>query len=183
MDPKDEEDTKARVAYALRDIMQDGDRFLVSCKNGAVDVDPPPVDEKEEELSKTEPELYGHLMTLNQELSSAGTGLTFFFLIASVLISMAIGLGWLESLFDISTDSLESWWVYLLIVILGFMIGGALADGKSKDAFARAYGNLMSMASRAGFNRYTLLARIKDDKELSELVKYLGKEGAERGDR
>jgi hypothetical protein len=173
------DETKARVASALGGVIEDGERFLVSCKNGVVDVD---TAGGERPLVETEPELYGHLMTLNQELSSTGAGLTLFFLIGSVVLSMSIGLGWLDML-GVPAGWLQSWWVYLLIVLLGFMVGGALADGKSNGVFARAYSGLISMSARAGLNRFTLLARIKDDKDLSELAKYLAKKDAGRGDR
>lgn len=80
--------------------------------------------EAKRQLKSEFPELYGRMLMANKRIAVAGAGAFGVGLIIVLGLCVAIHMAWFSSLFGMPIERFQSWWVYLLIVVSGFIVSG-----------------------------------------------------------
>ncbi len=162
------------VREMLQDHLHPGEEFRVRWQDDRLDVTPL---QGHSSLVHDESELYGLLMTVNERISNAGTGLAFFGLGATLFAILALALDWFEIK---ETQNLRNWWVYVLMASGGLVVTGWLTGLQENAAFRASERELERALDQARLSRYTLLTMIKDDDELDSLTELLKKTPAKK---
>jgi hypothetical protein len=159
-----------RVAAALEDILQDGDELVVRCEDGEIEISEAGMTICREK----HPQLYGYLLSFNEELSSAGTSVTLLGLFPVALICLGIHLEWWDRMLGGPyTEPVRSIWFYIVVLLGGFFAFGAWADTLEKRAYRQGRDELISLLRSEGIHRDTLLSMIEGDPSVSRVSRHL----------
>ena len=157
------------VVQKLAEILDEGDRFVVECRGGQVDVQPidgarlPP-------LSEEKPELYGHLAAVSEILSDAGSNFILIPMVTLAIICLIVHMRWINTLLGIDIEAIRSVWVYATVLTVCFFLSGQIALWIEGFAYRRYRDDLIRRIREAGLSRWLLLARISGDEELSNVA-------------
>ena len=157
------------AARVLEKVLQDGDDFFVRKDDGGVEILTPEEIEPVE-LADEHPELFGHLLEVNQELSDTGSKMTVFGLLAAVVLCVAVHLQWIDSVLGIDAGRVRSFWAYALFVGASFMFLGQIVLIRESRVYRRQRSELLEHIRRAGLTRRTVLAKIHDDPQLATVA-------------
>jgi len=162
------DDRTGEVQDALSDVLENGDRFVVSKHDGTIAVVVAPSKLKEEQ-----PQLYGTLLSLNQALVDAGGLLTIFFLVGAAGISVALHVHLLDTLIGPRAEDLRSVWLYLFLLVAAFVVGGQIATMIERSTFNNAREEVLAEIENAKLERMTVLTLIEGDPALSNVAEHL----------
>jgi hypothetical protein len=172
---------RRQIANVLEQTLVDGERVVVGRQDGVVDVEP--IEEANlRSLAEEKPELYGHMLAINENLSDAGSSMVVFPMLGVAGICLMIHMSWIDTFLGIEIEKLRSFWVYLFAVVAGFFLFGQIAVWLEAAAYSRQRGSLVEAVGRAGLNRWQLLARIAQDDDLSNVAEKLKTDSRSWGD-
>ena len=157
----DEEDDEYGNGYEDDDFTDpDQDRFDVA-------------DSVHQMLKTNYPELYGLMLMANQRILAAGSRLIWFAILGVLGLSVGIHMEWFPEVFGLPVEKLQSWWVYLLIVLAGFLLNGLVVSWLEKIAWARFRDVVHKERRKQNISVPVLLTWLEDNIELSRLAQYL----------
>ena len=167
----------AQISAALEGTLEEGEEFLIRRTADGIEVVRP--DENEEKsLGDSQPELYGHLLEVNEQLSGAGSSVILAGMLAVVVLCLAVHMQWMDNLTGIDTSPFRSFWVYGVAVLAAFGFLIWVINRMEARVFARHRDHLYASIRAAGLTRRTLLARIEDDERVKDVAEKL-KTGAD----
>ncbi|NQU26550.1 MAG: hypothetical protein HQ567_35145 [Candidatus Nealsonbacteria bacterium] len=165
-------DRMEQIVEALEPHLREGDQFVVCRTDQQVRVDR--FDENETPpLEEVHPEFYGHLLEINEELSNTGGNVFSGGLLAVVSLCVAVHMQWIDSLAQLDLEKVRSFWVYALAVGVTFWLTGMLTSAMKATVYNRRRADLLSTMRQTGLSRRTVLARIVDDENLSDVTNRL----------
>jgi len=167
-----DEGLKRDVARALDGLLPEGRKLVVEQHGGRVRVTP--FREKPgAPLAETHEKLYGQLMALNEEVSGAGCVTGGLLVLLAGLIAAAVHFKLFKLAFGWELEPLRSWWFYLALPTAAFIAGVALAMHTEGRLLRKKLPDLHEMLREAGIDRHTLLARIRGNAQLANLIRVL----------
>jgi len=176
-----EQDRQEEIAESLEGLLVDGERFVVDCHDGRVDLQS--IEEANlKPLAEEKPELYGHLLAVSEALSDAGSSFVLFAMITVAGICLAIHMDWIDTFLNVDVQKIQSPWVYAFVLIACFFASGQIALWIEASAYRRHRGEVIRAVRDAGLTRWHLLARISQDEDLSNLVEKLKTDSRPWGD-
>ena len=168
-----EEKRISDLTLHLEDFLHEGEEFLVRRADGELEVDRPVTGSR---LKKTHEELYGHLLAVNQQLEEAGGFLTWLVRLLILAVIVAIELRWYDEIAGVRVESLQSWWLYLLLALGGYAINSLIRDWFIHRAYARGRNELLRAMAESDLGQYRILTQIEDDDALTEVSRMLKKD-------
>jgi hypothetical protein len=161
-------DRADEVATFLEGALQDGEGFLVRCNNFSIEV--VPFHEQEPfELKHTHEELYGCLLSINEEISERQFPYFWLTLVALVFFCLALHLQWLDTLLNIDFQGIRSIWFYLSTALATVVLYNIIIGFVERSIYRRRRPELLQAIFEAGINRYKLLARMEGDPGISHI--------------
>ncbi len=166
-----EQKRKEEIARHLKEVelLVDGETVVVDCQEGEVHVRE--IDEAQSApLSEEYPELYGHLAAVSEILSDAGSNFVLFPMLTVAVICLAIHMQWIDTLLGIDIEKMRSYWVYAVALSVCFFVCGQIALWVEQLVYRRYRADMIRAIGEAGLSRWRVLARISQDKDLSNIV-------------
>lgn len=121
-------------------------------------------------LRQDYPSLYGFLLTLNQQITTAtGCGWAF----AMLLLAVAGVVGVYELLPNLGN---HAFWAYPLVIVTSFFIWGVGNTRAERGVFQRYADDLNRQLTQHGIGRYRLIEWLTDDGQLQPLLQRLKEE-------
>ena len=162
----------ARIIAALEGILEPGEEFLVRRINDRIEVIPRQ-EAEENAVRESHPELYGHLLEVNEQISNAGSGTIWVGMLLVASFCVAVHMQWLDRLIGIDTSLFRSLWVYGVVVLAGFVLMLWLINRMEARVYAYHREHLLGSISETGLTRRTLLAQVQDDKNVENVAEKL----------
>lgn len=178
MTAEEQADREQEIADALAGLLDDGERWVVACRNGRIDVRPAEAASLKP-FSEEQPDLYGYLLSVNEVLSDAGTSFVVTSMFVAAAVCLAIHMEWIDTLLRIEIERLQSVWVYSFALAATFFGSGHVALWIEAMAYRRHRGDLLLAIRQSGFTLNRLLARIAGDEELGKVAERLKLESAQ----
>lgn len=167
-----DQDRQQEIAQSLKEFLVEGERLVVDCHDGRVDIQP--IEEANlKPLAEEKPELYGHLLAVSETLSDAGSSFVLFAMMTVAAICLAVYMNWIDTFLSIDVQKFQSFWVYAFALVTSFFASGQIALWIEASAYRRHRDELIRAVREAGLTRWHLLARISQDEDLSNLVEKL----------
>jgi len=161
-----EEKRIAELTERVEDFLCEGEEFLVRCQDDEIEVIPT---QQASPLRKTHEDLYGFLLSLNQQLGDAALIPRWIVRIALLTLILALHLDWFAGLdlpFDLA--KLKSGWVYALIGLFGYAVNSLLKEWRQHQIYARRRGDLILELQEGGIPKNRVLTQIEGDPALAE---------------
>jgi hypothetical protein len=158
-----------KIADALVPVLLDKDAFIVRQDLGHIRVHRLPG----HVLRETHPRLYGHLLSVNEQLAT-GCGIYLLGMLAAALICIGLALGWWDELIgkDIA-DDLRSLWLYQFVFVLGIGIPGCIAELRARARYRALRSELLATMEMENFDRDVLVATIQHDQDVAVVARHL----------
>jgi len=118
-------------------------------------------------------QLYGKLLEVNAALKDAGGVLIIVYALVLLTAYLALWFGWYRSLGFLAGQDLNVVWIYLLVFVVVFFVWIAHFECLQWWCYRRNRSDLLDHIQRSALNRYDLLARIADDKQVSVVAESL----------
>ncbi len=179
MNPEEQGEREQDIADALAGVLDEGERWLVACRSGRIDVRPAEAASLKP-FSEEQPDLYGYLLAVNEVLSEAGTGFVMTSMFVVAAICLAVHMEWIDRLLRIEIERLQSVWVYAFALAATFFGSGQVALWIESMAYRRHREELLRAIRSSGFTLKRLLARIAGDGQLGKVAERLKTESARR---
>lgn len=169
-------DRADEVSTLLQGSLEEGEGFLVRCQNYSIEV--VPFHENEPfELKHTHEELYGCLLSINEDLSSRRYPYYWILLVAVSFLSLSIHLEWLDTLFQLSFEPVRSLWFYLALTLAMTVLYNIVIGSVESATYRRRRPELLQAIFESGLSRYRLLSRMEGDPGLSHISEQLKVDG------
>lgn len=136
----------------------------------------------EHSIAEKDKNLYGLLLSVNEQLVKSAGGLIVVSVVLSVLVCVGLHLGLFDRFLGEELLILKKWYVYLILVIVAFVIGGVLDDKKSKRIYSRYRSQIFHTAEMARISVYELIVELEGDSSLKEIRKMLKRDKNLKGD-
>ncbi|GAB6043214.1 hypothetical protein [Endothiovibrio diazotrophicus] len=111
-------------------------------------------------------ELLGLLLSVNQKLSDAGTGIMGFFLLLYVALAVILFFD-LGAGYDYPLHRYDSWVTYAAGLVVVFIVAGYLSGLQEKLTYLRQKGRIEQALLKRGISRHLLIAKIEKSPGLS----------------
>lgn len=170
----------ARLAIALRDVLEDDEQYVVGKRDGAVTVEP--VDDDDEpgtrsRLYEEAPELYGYALGLSARINTSDRGV-FWIVLPFVVLCVLLHLELIDPILGREEPTpllmkLRSFWVYIVLVVVGFGIALRWSDARERAAYASERAELLEAVRGAGMSVNAFVAHIEGASGLSTLGNHL----------
>ena len=164
MTAEEREEREQDIADQLAGVLDEGERWLVACRGGRIDVRPAEAASLKP-FSEEQPELYGYLLAVNEVLSDAGTGFVMTSMFVAAAICLAIHMEWIDRLLRIEIERLQSVWSRVRPGATFFVPDGW--PGIEAIAYRRHRNDLLARCPRL---HERLLARIAGDDQLGKVA-------------
>jgi len=169
------EEQRQAIAESLDGIVADGERFVVDCHDGRIEVQE--IEDADlRPLAEEKPELYGHLLAVSEVLSDAGASLVVFSMLLVAAICLTVHMQWIDTFLRVDIEHLRSIWVYGFALAASFFVVGQIAVWVEAAAYRRHREELIQSIHRAGIGRWHLLARIAEDEQLENVADHMKKD-------
>ena len=165
-------DRADEVSTMLDGVLEEGEGFLVRCQNYSVEV--VPFHENEPfELKHTHEELYGCLLSINEDISRRRLPYFWIAMVSVVFFSVSLHLFWLDSLSSFDFSGIRSIWFYLAVTLAVAVIYNIVFAVIESGVYKRRRPELLQAIFEAGISRYRLLSRMEGDPSLSHVADQL----------
>lgn len=169
-------DRADEVSTLLEGSLEEGEGFLVRCQNYSIEV--VPFHENEPfELRHTHEELYGCLLSINEDLAKRRYPYFWIVLVAVSFFSLSVHLEWLDQAFQMSFESIRNVWFYLALTLAISVIYNVVIAAVESATYRRRRPELLQAIFEAGLSRYRLLSRMEGDPGLSHISDQLKVDG------
>lgn len=165
-----DDDRVADIASALNGRIRTGESLLVRKGEAGIEVHV----SDESPLKETHPELYGQLLSANEQVSQAG--MSYFWILGCLALTACIAIHreWFDKIGTLSVDKLQSFWTYVLVVGAGFVMSIYLTEFAEARVYHRWKRTITEGLEKAGMGRYPLLALLEghvEVKSIGDLIK------------
>jgi hypothetical protein len=158
-----------RIASALEDLVHEGEEFLVAGTDEGVFVS----EKMTSPLEKTQPRLYGRLLSLDEQMQGSGLVTIGGFVLLGVFW-MGLHAEWWESWLPARlAERMNVWWVFVILGVLVLTVAGIYEEWRARWVYRSTRTELFALLEEAGLDRDLLLLKIKDDDELSNIARQL----------
>lgn len=172
-----EEKRVAELTERIDDFLCEGEEFLIRCQEGQTEVIPGP---EVSPVRRNHEELYGFLLSLNQQLAEAARLSRWVVRLAFLSLILGLHLDWFSSLaLPIDFTKLQNWWVYGLVFLFGFAVNSLIKELAQHHIYANRRADLMRLLRESGLPKYRLLTQIEGDSALSEISHMLKRDHAQ----
>ena len=161
-----------QVAAAVEGILQDGDEFVVHRSDQHVTVTTRDRAELPG-LADTHPELYGQLLEIGAHLLKGQGGLGPVLYVIALLFCAATQMGWYRDLFGVPVENLQSFWLYMLILSVPFLINARISTIRVWLNYRRRRREILEAIRSADLTRRYVLAKIQATPDLRALARQL----------
>lgn len=172
-----EEKRISELTERIEDFLCEGEAFLIRCQDDAVEVLPA---EQANPVRRNHEELYGLLLSLNRQLSDAALIPRWMVRFLTFGLILALHLEWFSGLaLPIDLAKLQNYWVYGLILLLGFAINSLIKEWRQHQIYGHRRGELLAQLNETGLGKYRLLTQIEGESDLSDISHMLKKDHAQ----
>lgn len=170
-----EEERIRAFENALKDLLQDGETFLVQKNGDRVLIDVPiPGKTRYSPVRFLYPDLYGCLLSADKQISEAsGCFVTCLGFIMAGALCLAVHL---ELSVFASLAPLRNIWVYFFVLICSSWITFWISELREKFAYRRVKTRVLKTIQDSEIHLHFLLAYIEDDVHVEKVSEYLKKE-------
>lgn len=172
-----EEKRIAELTERIEDFLCEGEEFLIRRQDGETEIISGP---EVNPVRRNHEELYGFLLSLNQQLAEAGHLLRWIVRLVFLSLVLGLDLDWFSG-FGLPIDfaKLQSWWVYALILLFGFAVNSLIKELAQHQIYAGRRSDLLRLLNDSGLPKYRLLTQIEGDSALSEVSHMLKRDHAQ----
>ena len=172
-----EEKRIAELTERVDGFLCEGESFLIRRQDDELEVVPA---ESVNPIRRNHEDLYGLLLSLNQELADAALIPRWLVRLSVLAAIVALELEWFSELnLAIDLGKLKSWWVYGLFAVLGFAVNSLVKEWRQHQIYARRRDELISHLNETGLGKYRLLTNIEGEANLSDISYMLKKDQAQ----
>jgi hypothetical protein len=172
-----EEKRIAELTERIEDFLCEGEEFLIRCQDGQTEVLAGP---EINPVRRNHEELYGFLLSLNQQLSEAANLPRWIVRILFLGLILGLHQDWFSGLpWPIDFAKLQSWWVYGLVFLLGFAINSLIQEWAQHRIYAHRRSEFSRLLNESGLPKYRLLTQIEGDPSLPAVSQMLKKDHAQ----
>lgn len=166
-----EEKRIAELTERVEDFLCEGEEFVIRCQDEEIEVLPA---QQASPVRRNHEELYGFLLSLNQQLSDAAQIPRWVVRFLVLGMILALELDWFAGLaVPIDFAKLQSWWVYGLLLLFGFAINSLLKEWRQHRIYAGRRSEFLHVLGQIGLAKYRLLTQIENDPALEEVSQML----------
>ena len=172
-----EEKRVAELTERIEDFLCEGEEFLIRCQDDEIEVI---ATQQASPIRRTHEELYGFLLSLNQQLRDAALIPRWIVRFVILSLILALHLEWFDGLplpFDVG--KLQNWWVYGLILLFGFAVNSLLKEWRQHQIYAHRRGDFLAHLNDSGLPKYRLLTQVDGDPALAEFSLMLKRDHAQ----
>lgn len=156
----------AEIAAALDGRIRTGESIVARRGESGVEVRLA----EESSIQRSHPEMYGQLLSANEQISQAGTTIIWVVGLISLGVCAAIYREWFASIGPIPVEKLHSFWTYILVLGIGFTIAMYLTELAEARVYQRWKRTIVEALERAGMGRYHLLAQLEGHVEVKAVA-------------
>jgi hypothetical protein len=161
-------DRADEISTLLQGNLQEGEGFLVRCNNFSIEV--VPFNESEPfELKHTHEELYGCLLSINEDMTERRFPYFWVLLMMVVFVCLGIHLQWFDGYTGVGLESVRSVWFYISIILASVVIYGVVKSFIERAVYKSRRPELLQAIFEGGITRYRLLARMEGDPGISSI--------------
>jgi len=169
-----DETSKQEIADALSGVLADGQSCFVQCKDNVVTVDAP---DALAQFWQDHTELYGYLLSLNEAIRGAVGYFYSFMFVITALACLAVHLAWVDDFLGMPVAKLQSWWLYLVVAVVMFVIACTVGESRYRGNYLRYRRGVMQAIDDAGLTKNSVLAMIHGDDSLARVADQLKSDG------
>ena len=158
------------LAQQIRPHLEEGEEFTVYWNEDRVEVAPLT---DANLLQQAHPDLLGRLLALDNQISNAGSLLSWFGMSGLALACLTVHLGWVDTVLGQPIEKFQSLWVYALVIVLGFGLLGLVVSRFERAAYQHQRGPLIDAMKDAGLTHYEVLAMIEGSSELKRVAEQM----------
>lgn len=165
-----EDDRASEIASALAGRVRTGETIVVRKGESGIEVR----SSEETPLRRTHPEMYGQLLSANEQIVHAGISYIWILGLISLGVCLAVHREWFKALGTIPVEKLQSFWTYLLVVIGGYVISMYLTEFAEARVYHRWKRTIVEALEKAGMGHYHLLQELEghvEVKAISDMIK------------
>jgi hypothetical protein len=161
----------AELSQLLDDKVNEGESFSVRKEDDELEI----VAENEDAriLAREQPGVYGRLLALNEQLDQAGGFLGSILYVLIAWFCLAIHMSWIEAFAGMPVEQLRSFWLYLAVAVVGFLIHNIIRDFLASFVYRNNRDDLHMAIRQHGVDSFELLARIEDVSAMKAIAKHL----------
>lgn len=134
-----------QIQNALSGIIGKDDRFVVQMVNDKIEVRP--ISDKDS-LKAFNPDLHGKLLRYEQKF--IGTGHEFWFYILGAMVANVVISQNLLLRFGVDLKDVQSWWVYVGVVVVAFILNNHRINARSKAQYDKHATSIKEDITNAG---------------------------------
>lgn len=168
------QDRIEQIQDLLDGVVDEGECYLVRCHNGEIEA---AAMSKEGivPLRLTHEELYGCMLSINEDISAAGSHLMSVMFFAAVAFCVGIHLQWFAELSPFLAK-FNSLWFFLPFLALVIYVGKTISWIVGDRVYSFRRNELLQAIFESGLSRYQLLSRMEGDPSLADLATVLKKD-------
>ncbi len=121
-------------------------------------------------LQKEHPELYGRLLMANEKLENIGTLVIWLAMMFVLALCATIHMAWVDPIFGIPVAKLQSWWVYLLIVVATFVVYCIYNEINERALYRKLKPGIVNYLNQHGLSIPWLVSQVENDDSLEEIA-------------
>lgn len=165
-----DEHRSTQIAQAVDRLVEPGEAWIVRKKKAnGIEVLP----ENTSPLAATNPELYGRLLQINEQLSNAGGSLCIWMPIGTLILCLGLHLGWFDGLFEDTLEKIKSVWFYAIAIVVSFFLSAGLAQAQERGRYHRYRSVLLQAIEKSQISPHQLITQIEGDEALDNLADQL----------
>jgi hypothetical protein len=173
--PADEKETDDKdhrlgeIARVVKDYLREGETFTIQCLEDEIIVE----ETIPSKFAREHPRLYGRLLSINEQMDT-GCGLTVALFVLGGVFCFGLHVGWWNEIIPAAvTDKLRTWWFYVPLFALLFVLADAWASVRERRVYRRGRHELLLLLRSEGYDRDTIVPVIQGIDEFVKVAKQL----------
>ena len=174
-----EEKRIAELTELVEEFLCEGEEYVVRCQDDEIEVLPAATSSSP--LKRSHEELYGLLLSLNQQLTEAARWPRWIVRFVFWGVILGLHLDWFSGVAGLPIDvqKLQTPWAYVLIFLFGFGINSVIKEWQQHRIYARHRAELLHHLQNTGLGRYRVLSQIQGDPGLGAIAQWLKRDHAQ----
>ncbi len=165
------EDRANEIARAVNPLIKPGEAWVVRKSEESTNAMAFP--QGTSSLTATNPELYGRLLKVSEQLSEAGGALCIWGPIVVVVCCLGLHLDWFQGVLGEAANKFRSLWLYIVAFIISVFLFGGLARAWERVKYGQYRDEIMRVLDDAKIPPHRLIALIEGDEALDDLADQL----------